>query len=229
MPSLRRTISSPAVRSSPYPSSQPSQTARPGGQRRSSGSDVASRRVLADIDWWLVTDGQHHPHSQEESDAAEGTVPAPADPVLLAADLASTTGSGTEQLERPSTPVPSDLSLFPIVDASPQAHRYGQPSAFAIGPRTPTRRHASDASSESVESSPHTPRTPRECLSFADMGFADPGSDVPPIRVRPVSLAAIKSFSFAAFTTPDKDRSGDHSVFDNLADAAYIHGDDIFA
>jgi len=65
MPSLRRTFSSPTVRSSPYPTYSPSSAlynasrAQGGhGHRRSSGSDVSHRRVLADIEWWRVADGQ---------------------------------------------------------------------------------------------------------------------------------------------------------------------------
>lgn len=65
MPSLRRTLSSPSVRSSPYayPSSSTNANAHAPRAanpqpRRSSGSDTGSRRVLADIDWWLVHDTQ---------------------------------------------------------------------------------------------------------------------------------------------------------------------------
>ena len=63
MPSLRRTLSSPSVRSSPYSySSSPSSSllTRQGshGPRRSSGSDTTQRRVLVDIDWWRVEEGQ---------------------------------------------------------------------------------------------------------------------------------------------------------------------------
>ena len=57
MPSLRRTVSNPVVvRSSPYSTAVLS--TRGGGHRRSSGSDTTTRRVLADIDWWKVTEGQ---------------------------------------------------------------------------------------------------------------------------------------------------------------------------
>ena len=64
MPSLRRTFSSPPARRGPY--SYPSSLSSSGAQtragphqpRRSSGSDVSNRRVLADIDWWIVQDGQ---------------------------------------------------------------------------------------------------------------------------------------------------------------------------
>jgi hypothetical protein len=56
---LRRTLSAPAVRSSPYPSSSMrifGSGGRPG--RPSSGSSTSSRRVLADLDWWSVVEGQ---------------------------------------------------------------------------------------------------------------------------------------------------------------------------
>jgi len=64
MPSLRRTISSPSVRSSPYRalssslSSGLAQRNSGHGFRRSSGSDTSTRKVLADIEWWRVVAGQ---------------------------------------------------------------------------------------------------------------------------------------------------------------------------
>ncbi|KAF8635536.1 hypothetical protein AX17_003919 [Amanita inopinata Kibby_2008] len=66
MPSLRRTFSAPSARSSPYPTYSPSsalygsasRTQGAYGHRRSSGSETSARRVLADIDWWRVADGQ---------------------------------------------------------------------------------------------------------------------------------------------------------------------------
>lgn len=63
MPSLRRTASSPAVRSSPYglSSFNGAQVARGHAHRRSSGSETTNRRVLQDIEWWRVTDGQFEP------------------------------------------------------------------------------------------------------------------------------------------------------------------------
>lgn len=64
MPSLRRTASSPAVRSSPYSSGSP--VARGGGHRRSSGSETTNRRVLADIEWWRVTEGQRESSPDQE-------------------------------------------------------------------------------------------------------------------------------------------------------------------
>lgn len=80
MPSLRRTFSSPSVRSSPYPTSLGIGNVRGGhGPRRSSGSDVSQRRVLADIDWWRVADGQREPEPEHELNENEET-DASADP-----------------------------------------------------------------------------------------------------------------------------------------------------
>jgi len=52
------------VRSSPYSTSSSTTRQTP---RRSSGSETAGRRVLADIDWWLVTEGQSD-HDEETND-----------------------------------------------------------------------------------------------------------------------------------------------------------------
>ncbi len=72
MPSLRRTVSSPAVRASPY--SNTPLSARGNGYRRSSGTDTTTRRVLADIEWWRVVDGQCDSSSdQETEDRIRGT------------------------------------------------------------------------------------------------------------------------------------------------------------
>ena len=69
MPSLRRAFSSPSVRVSPYPTLPSSRAHR--AHRRSSGSDVSDRKVLADIDWWRVADGQREQGGEEE-DEGEG-------------------------------------------------------------------------------------------------------------------------------------------------------------
>jgi hypothetical protein len=55
MPSLRRSFSAPVPRSSPYPSSA---AVRAHPRRPSSGTGTKTRRVLADIPWWSVTEGQ---------------------------------------------------------------------------------------------------------------------------------------------------------------------------
>lgn len=85
MPSLRRTYSSPSVRSSPYrypplsSSSQSTHAARAGApaHRRSSGAETSRRRVLADIAWWLVQDGQRDFFAEDED--ADADVPATAE------------------------------------------------------------------------------------------------------------------------------------------------------
>ncbi|KAG5637946.1 hypothetical protein H0H81_002540, partial [Sphagnurus paluster] len=75
MPSLRRTISSPSVRSSPYRDQSSAVNRPPGsrsnGHRRSSGSDTSTRRVLADIDWWSVTPGQTPDEETEDVNLAD--------------------------------------------------------------------------------------------------------------------------------------------------------------
>lgn len=58
MPSLRRFPSSPTVRHAPYSSA----SARVRRCRRSAPSETSGRRVLADIAWWTVTDGQRGPN-----------------------------------------------------------------------------------------------------------------------------------------------------------------------
>lgn len=80
MPSLRRTFSSSSVRSSPYryPPLSPSalsasanaETRQP-PRRRSSGGSTSHRRVLADIDWWLVHDGQRDFSAEDEDTTAD--------------------------------------------------------------------------------------------------------------------------------------------------------------
>ena len=97
MPSLRRTLSSPSVRSSPYSNS--SLLARGGGRRRSSGSETTNRRVLADIEWWKVTDGQCDPDpDQEQEDRNRGDQ----DIISLGLGIHITqAGAGVEHLPTP--------------------------------------------------------------------------------------------------------------------------------
>ena len=123
MPSLRRALSTPSVRVSPYPSllTLTSRSQR-SGHRRSSGSDLSARRVLADIDWWRVADGQREKKGEEEEGGGEGeeegdegageATPVDADPAsvmlphapvaqLAAADHSENANVG---VGRPSTP-----------------------------------------------------------------------------------------------------------------------------
>jgi hypothetical protein len=108
MPSLRRTISSPSVRSSPYPASLSNANthglAAGRSQRRSSGTDTSGRRVLADIEWWRVADGQRDidtaPES-EEHDRDQGQ-----EQGQVVEELSGSAGvpSSDAGAERPSTP-----------------------------------------------------------------------------------------------------------------------------
>jgi len=70
---------------------------------------------------------------------------------------------------------------------------FGQLASFAAaGPRTPTRRTVSESSissASSLDSTPEALRTPIERLSFTDMGFADPGLDMPLFHMRLAALA----------------------------------------
>ena len=87
MPSLRRTASQPAVKASRYPSflsassrsanNSPTTSRLHTGHsfRRSSDSEVSTRRVLADIEWWRVVDGQcdsNHNQQDQEQDQDSG-------------------------------------------------------------------------------------------------------------------------------------------------------------
>ena len=103
---------------------------------------------------------------------------------------------------------------------------FKQFEALAISPRTPIRRQR-QASDSSVESSPEAPLTPRESLYFDDMGFADEGTDIHPIRLRPFSLAALNSYSFAEFTTPEESKGA--GFFGSFLGDAFIADDsDLF-
>lgn len=107
MPSLRRTLSAPS-RSSPYSSSTQTRTS-PRSPRRSSGSDTANRRVLADIDWWRVEEGQREvrglspdeqlrpatPASDEEEVDQEERAPSPVAATLFTAP-SHNSGSSTD-------------------------------------------------------------------------------------------------------------------------------------
>ncbi|TFK63236.1 hypothetical protein BDN72DRAFT_862261 [Pluteus cervinus] len=80
MPSLRRIASSPAVRRYPACLSATSSTGSSSaarlqqrhGFRRSSDSEVSTRRVLADLEWWKVVDGQCDSYSSQQEDQNVG-------------------------------------------------------------------------------------------------------------------------------------------------------------
>lgn len=182
MPSLRRSFSSPSVRSSPYPSTlsttNPSSIrarATPIHPRRSSGSATADRRVLADIEWWRVYDGQCDPDLQDQAhddaQALEGDVPSGGTVTLSARG-----GS----LELPQTPL--SLHSFALnsmqvhaPNSSPRSHANRPPqsvlpnalAALSIAPYSGSR-HGRDSS---VESTPELPAAPLETVQ---LGLASP-------------------------------------------------------
>ncbi|KAF9469348.1 hypothetical protein BDZ94DRAFT_1244258 [Collybia nuda] len=183
MPSLRRSMSSPSVRSSPYPllSSAVNSAAgsRGNGHRRSSGSETNSRRVLADIEWWRVADGQRDSDADQESedhnrdqnfDHLHGRG-------LAVEHLLRSVGGSTADIGvgRPATPP------APVVQTSLEAFRpffTDEFAALSITPHSPLRRHHSrQSSSSSLESTPEAEEPSfgglRLNISDADLGFFD--------------------------------------------------------
>ncbi|KAI9466172.1 hypothetical protein BJY52DRAFT_330300 [Lactarius psammicola] len=235
MPSLRRALSTPSVRVSPYPSllTSRSQRPHPHGHRRSSGSDLSTRKVLADIDWWRVAHGQREKNEEEEGGEGEGeeddegtgeeatgvsVVDTPVVARLVAADHSENASIG---IERPSTP-DVGVRIFGLEYNSPQSH---VSERLATTPRTPTRRTVSESSASSLESTPEVPRTPPlERLTFADMGFADPGPGIPLFHIRLASLGALPPI-VPKYVAPE---IGDLDKDPILADSLSCH-DDLFA
>jgi hypothetical protein len=131
MPSLRRAFSSPSVRSSPYPSALSSalpSSVRPRAPaphpRRSSGSATAERRVLADIEWWRVHDGQcdqDHAHDDAQAD------------VPLGGSVTLSAGGGS--LEPPQTH--SFLDSMQVRASPPSPRSYANPPPYSLS--TPLR------------------------------------------------------------------------------------------
>ncbi|OCH93400.1 hypothetical protein OBBRIDRAFT_811140 [Obba rivulosa] len=184
MPSLRRTFSSPSVRSSPYhyqtsSSISSSNATRTSGHapRRSSGSETSQRRVLADIDWWRVQEGQREVRGEDvddqEPDASET---AEGDPAAI--------GTGADM------GAVGIILAPPVLDAGVAVGDIGgdfyeslsplpQFAELAISPRTPMRRrHASESSESSTESTPDSTYGPLFPLHHLGMGFMD--MHVPP-------------------------------------------------
>ncbi|KAG5341495.1 hypothetical protein C0989_010068 [Termitomyces sp. Mn162] len=153
MPSLRRSISSPAVRSSPYPALSSAVSgglgARSSGRRRSTGSETSTRRVLADIEWWKVVDGQRDADADQESDEPNRD---------QAPDSPSGLGSALEELLNTSVLFGAGIGaehtlMIPL--ASSQALPINEFAALSISPQTPTRRgHTRTSSASSLDSTP---------------------------------------------------------------------------
>lgn len=234
MPSLRRTFSSPSVRSSPYPSSlsssQAGARAHGHGHRRSSGSETSSRRVLADIEWWRVSGGQRDLESDDRVDGALGDVIGNGIGIPATPEQESS-------VERPTTPSPwatsnseevnahtiftppFDLRANPSCQAS---HVLPIPSFAALGiaPQTPPRRgHGSESSTSSVESSPEWVGPSLEGLrrGFADLSLGYPESNeknsLPRFQRRgPIPPLRSLSFGDASFFNEPIGQYADFSV-----------------
>jgi hypothetical protein len=107
-PSLRRTFSSPSVRPSPYPTGLSHSHGGSGrvyghGNRRSSGSETSRRRVLADLEWWRVVDGQHSGEAEQETEEIDQDQD---QSQSAEAPSGSVQSLGVDAgVERPSTPV----------------------------------------------------------------------------------------------------------------------------
>ncbi|KAL0946715.1 hypothetical protein HGRIS_012900 [Hohenbuehelia grisea] len=214
MPSLRRSLSSPTVRSTPYPTSS-SQSSRAHGQghRRSSGSETSSRRVLADIEWWRVADGQResaadrdHESDDRHPDHTQNQGPVEGSARDAGIESPSTLVSWASPLASPLEPIQM-LPFAPFVTLS-------------VSPQTPPRRrHGRESSSSSLESTPEADE-PIEGLrrNLADLDLSYVDSDVlvglPPSlhRRRPCSLA-VRSYSFADFGSSDRDIAGKYADF----------------
>ncbi|KLO18623.1 hypothetical protein SCHPADRAFT_993503 [Schizopora paradoxa] len=193
MPSLRRTVSTPLVRTSPYPSSLSASAAQVnainGGagstatrpRRCTSGSDTIRRRVLADIEWWRVLDGQQ-PEEPELDEEQEQLVESIVNDIVQQEDAINAEALASGQLLLASGPVSevnadgdfevgishrlstrsshSDAKFLRFPSFRVQASSLATPfaalriSATSTPPLSPSRprREASDASDMSFES-----------------------------------------------------------------------------
>ncbi|KAF8921077.1 hypothetical protein CPB85DRAFT_1247714 [Mucidula mucida] len=210
MPSLRRTLSSPAVRSSPYPTSLSEQAAMlrsqgTGGHRRSTGSESIGRRVLADIEWWRVVDGQclvSPDHDDEDVGRDERDTEQV--PLHVAADRVQP--PQYSEVDRSFVPFTWNPSLTEPSEA-----------ILSVVPTTPPRtRHGRDSSSSSLESTPELPETTIEGmrldLEYLDLGTRDADSELPPYtagrRARSGAVPAyltIRAQTFADFLALQSD------------------------
>lgn len=167
MPSLRRSFSSLSVRSNPYPTSlsngsvNNARTRVAGhGSRRSSDSEVTERRVLADIEWWRVSDGQRDLDATQDQVEPDQEVQ---NSMYVSAGGAITLSGSSNS---PQTP-PLMLHDLPPIDFA-QSIPMSQFAALSIAPHSPTgRRHGRDSSVSSLESTPEMPEAPLESIRFS--------------------------------------------------------------
>ncbi|KAG5726165.1 hypothetical protein E4T56_gene2052, partial [Termitomyces sp. T112] len=214
MPSLRRSISSPAVRSSPYPALSSAVSgglgARSSGRRRSTGSETSTRRVLADIEWWKVVDGQRDADADQESDEPNRD---------QAPDSPSGLGSALEELLNTSVLFGAGIGaehtlMIPLAVSSyesSQALPINEFAALSISPQTPTRRgHTRTSSASSLDSTPEAaqpatfeglrlsiPDAESETLELPNFPILQRGTTALPIMRTSVSRPSLQRPTFA--------------------------------
>ncbi|KAJ7271942.1 hypothetical protein B0H12DRAFT_1228809 [Mycena haematopus] len=210
MPSLRRSLSTPSVRPAPYAVLSPTAAPRVhgSGHRRSTGSETNGRRILADIEWWRVADGQRDVVSEQELEEQDLDPDQEDDllPVQVAA-VPMPNGAGSDLgVDRPTTlahwaPHVPGAQEMPVVEMA----------ALSIAPATP-RRHALESSTTSLESTPETSDVQAEhpyldlgAVSFNLQDTAVPG----PVIARPRSgtlppLLPVRAHSFADFASHER-------------------------
>ncbi|KAF8212066.1 hypothetical protein K438DRAFT_1957845 [Mycena galopus ATCC 62051] len=197
MPSLRRTLSTPSVRSAPYALLSPTAAPRIHGSahRRSTGSELAVRRVLADIQWWRVADGQRDVVSEQELE--EQDLDPDQEDDFPPDQVAAVPVPGGAGVERPSTPALVPGHEMPVAEMA----------ALSIAPATP-RRHALESSTSSLESTPETSHVQAEhpYLDLGALNFSDaPAPVVTRARSGTVpSLLSMRAHSFADFASYER-------------------------
>jgi len=204
MPSLRRSFSSPSVRSSPYPAALPSPpgTARlrvnGRGLKRSSSTATTQRRVLADIEWWRVLDGQSELDASRDEDEVQAGDQA--QEVTFSNDSGIYGGEGDE----PRTPLVLSLSDADLPIPSHLMMPTTEFAALSIAPRTPSRRNRSGNSS--LESTPESAEI-RTFQSHAKAAAISPLFDTPTRRSKRSKLIMSRSFSFGGFPVSEAEES----------------------
>ncbi|KAF7975828.1 hypothetical protein HWV62_8381 [Athelia sp. TMB] len=207
---LRRSFSSPSVRATPYSSALANLSAGSGrahahGNRRSLGSQTTRRRVLADLEWWRIVDGQHDDQTAQQ-DAEEGDQEQTRD----------------RRAEAPASAVtPSVWVSDSDLELSAPTQEF---TALSITPVTPPRlgrRHTSMFESSppsSLESTPETDEGVRFSLLDLDSGFCELPRFSLALPQPPLPLMRARTFDFSALLNESADRFADIGVPSRLPD-----------
>ncbi|KAF5386929.1 hypothetical protein D9615_001555 [Tricholomella constricta] len=228
MPSLRRTASSPSVRSSPYPALSSAVNgglgSRGGGHRRSSGSETSTRRVLADIEWWRIIDGQCDTDADQESENRnrDQTIESPG--LALQEFLESTGLFSGEMGAEHSAIVPLVIGSQESLQALPT----NQFAALSISPHTlPRRQHVRESSASSLDSMPEAAEPAsfeglRLSILDTDLGFQEATLPTFPVLRRGAGvgctgtappLFSLRAHSFTEFVSLKSDTAGHYADF----------------